>query len=153
MFRRTIVLLSAMALGGCASGHGMFSSSDTSAETNRAAVARPTSEELAAYAGHAKFPDTQAKTDLAVASIVSPDKTTIKIYNFSSNDLRNVDVWVNGSYVQHVSGISPQSSVLIHTAELYNGLGKSLAGQSEPISRVQVQTDEGLYTTWGPAAD
>ena len=161
MFRRTIVLLSAMALGGCASGQGTFSSSgsgsgsssDNSAEANRAAVERPTSEELAAYAGHAKFPDVQAKTDLAVASIVSPDKSTIKIYNFSNSDLRNVDVWLNGSYVQHVSGISPQSSVLIHTNELYNGLGKSFAGQSEPISRVQVQTDQGLYTTWGPASD
>jgi len=157
MFRRTVVLLSALALGGCASGQGMFSgssSSDNSAETNRAAVARPTSEELAAYAGHAKFPDTEpAQSDLAVASIVSPDKTTIKIYNFSKSDLRNVDVWVNGSYVERVSGISPQSSVLIHTSEMYNGLGKSLSGQAEPISRVQVQTDQALYTTWGPAAD
>jgi hypothetical protein len=95
----------------------------------------------------------QAKMDLAVASIVGPDKSTIKIYNFSNDDLRGVDVWVNGSYVQHVSGISPQSSVMIHTSELYNGLGKSFAGQSEPISKVQVQSDQGLYTTWGPAAD
>jgi hypothetical protein len=157
MIRRTLITLSVATLAGCSSWSGAgATSSETPATTdaNRAAVATPTPEELAAYAGHAKFPaDQQPKSDLQLASILSPDKSTIKIYNFTNDPLRNIDVWVNGSYVQHVDGISPQSSVLIHTDELYNGLGKSFSGQSEPVSNVQVATDHGLYNTWGPASD
>jgi hypothetical protein len=134
--------------------HPAAMDSDPAREANRNAVAEPTVPELAAYAGHAKFPADQApKTDLQLASILSADKSTIKIYNFSTDPLRNVDVWVNGSYVQHVAGISPQGSVLIHTNELYNGLGKNFAGQSEPVSKVQVSSDHGLFSTWGPASD
>jgi hypothetical protein len=153
MIRRTLIVLSIAALGGC-SAWPQTGTSPSAADSDRAAVATPTSEELAAYAGHSKFPaDEQAKSDLQIASILSSDKSTIKIYNFTNDPLRNIDVWVNGSYVQHVAGISPQSSVLIHTDQLYNGLGKSFSGQSEPVSKVQVATDHGLYTLWGPASD
>lgn len=154
MFRRAIALLSVVSLTGCAAMSHSAPTTAESAYADRAAVARPTSEELAAYAGHSKFPaEATPKNDLEVASIISSDKNTIKIYNFSGDSLRNVDVWVNGAFVQHVSGISPQSSVLIHVDELYNGLGKSFSSQSEPVSRVQIATDHGLYTTWGPASD
>jgi hypothetical protein len=158
MIRRTLITLSVATLAGCSSwfqnGAGQSAESPASVDANRAVVATPTPEELAAYAGHAKFPaDQQARSDLQVASILSPDKTTIKLYNFTNDPLRNIDVWVNGSYVQHVDGISPQSSVLIHTDELFNGLGKSFSGQAEPVSKVQIATDHGLYTLWGPASD
>jgi hypothetical protein len=156
MFTRNLVLLGSVALAGCSMNgmHPAAADSDPAAEANRNAVAEPTVGELAAYAGHAKFPaDAAAKTDLQVASILSPDKSTIKIYNFSTDPLRNIDIWVNASYVQHVDGISPQGSVLIHTNELYNGLGKNFAGQSEPVAKVQISSDHGLFTTWGPASD
>jgi hypothetical protein len=155
MFPRNLILLGAMTLTGCGmKGMHPTAYADPSREANRNAVAEPTAPELAAYAGHAKFPaEETAKTDLQVASILSADKSTIKIYNFSPDPLRNVDVWVNGSYIQHVDGISPQGSVLIHTNNLYNGLGKNFAGQSEPVSKVQISSDHGLFTTWGPASD
>jgi hypothetical protein len=150
MFKRTLLTLAVLAMAGCASN----SASTPSADADKAAVARPTPEELAAYAGHATFPTTQpAQSDLQLASIVGADKSSIKIYNFTNKDLRNIDIWVNGSYVQHVGGIAPQSSVVIQTSELYNGLGKNLAGQGEPISRVQISTDHGLFNVWGPASD
>ena len=156
MFRQSIVLLGAMALAGCANQGGKSYGSagtDANGDSQRAAVSRPTDAELAAYAGRTKFPEGQSKGELPIVAIISPDKRTIKIYNLGNSELRNVDVWVNGSYVQHLAGLAPQSSVQIRTDELFNGLGKNFAGQAEPITRVQLQSDQGFYGAWGPAAE
>lgn len=145
--RCVIALAAAVTLVGCAPKN------DGSQDKQTALAKTPT--ELAAYAGHTAYPATMpASNDLRAAAIIGSKGDVLKIYNFSSTPLRNVDVWVNGAYVQHVDGIpAQQNSVSIKTEDLYNGLGKSFASQKEPVSRVQIRTMDGFYNVMGPAAE
>ncbi|MDB5174062.1 MAG: hypothetical protein JWN51_2835 [Phycisphaerales bacterium] len=114
----------------------------------------PTSTEMAAYAGAHVFPSNLApSSDLRAAALVTPDRSAIKVYNFSSQPLRDVELWVNGAYVQRVNGIPASGSVTIRTTNLYNGLGRNFASQSEPVSRVQIRNSQGLYNLLGPASE
>ncbi len=143
---RTFCLLCVASMVGCAASAAINPNQNTPEKTR--------ATQLAAYAGNARFPrDLEIKKNLPAAAIVSRDKGTLKIYNFSGDPLRDVRIWVNGAYVQRVDGIAPQTSVVLHTNELYNALGQTLAGQNESVSRVQLETRENLYDLWGPAAE
>ena len=139
-------LILALAASGCAGKKSTSTSLDGTNIPN-------TPTELAAYAGNARFPQTQPVAENSVAAIVSRDNKTIKLYNFGKQPIRNVDVWVNGSFVKRIGGIAPQSKVVINTAEIYNGLGHTLASRGEEISRVQIEDQGRLYTLMGPAAE
>jgi hypothetical protein len=84
---------------------------------------------------------------------VSRDRRTIKIYNFESNPIRAVNVWVNGSYVQPINGIAAQSKAVIRTDKLFNGLGNTFASRNEEVARVQIESTDGLYNVMGPATE
>jgi hypothetical protein len=109
--------------------------------------------QLAAHAGNAKFPSIRAQDDRRIAAIVSRDRRTIKLYNFESNPVRAVNVWVNGSYVQPIQGIPGQSKAVIRTDKLFNGLGNTFASRNEEVARVQLETPDGLYNVMGPATE
>jgi hypothetical protein len=147
MTRCTPVLAAGLLLAGCASNGGK--SDATMDGTN----IPNTPTELAAYAGNARFPQTQPSNDLTVAAIVSRDKKQLKLYNFGRRAIRNVDVWVNGSFVKRIGGIAPQSSVVISTNEIFNGLGHTLASRGEEVSRVQLDDNGSLFTLMGPASE
>jgi hypothetical protein len=112
-----------------------------------------TDTQLAAYAGHAKFPTSQPQDQTRVAAIVSGDRKTIKIYNFENQPLRAVNLWVNGAYVQPIQGIPAHGRVVVRTDKLFNGLGDAFAKHSEEVTRVQLETSDGLYTLLGPASE
>jgi hypothetical protein len=139
-------LASALALTGCAGSGTAKSSTDGANIPN-------TPTELAAYAGNARFPQTQPVVEQTIAAIVSRDKKTLKLYNFGKQPIRNVDVWVNGSFVKRIGGIAPQSNVVISTDEIYNGLGHTLASRGEEVSRVQLADSVRLTTVMGPASE
>ena len=149
MTRYSLIALTLLSIVGC----GPKNSGGAGSNEKMTAQA-PTPTELAAYAGHATYPSSQqANNDLRAAAVVSPNRDAIKIYNFTAQPLRSVDVWINGAYVQHVAGIPPQGSVTVRSTDLYNGLGKSFASQQEPVSRVQVKTSDGFYNVMGPASE
>lgn len=144
MLRTTLALLAAGALSGCAAS---ASFNPTASNSNQSQT------ELAAYAGHVSYPTTMPEShDLKAAAMVTSDQKLLKIYNFGRDPISNADVWVNGAFVYHVDNVAPQSSVAIPTSELFNSVGASLASQAAPITRVQLKTDNALYTLWGPAA-
>ena len=149
MTRLNLTLLSAAVfLSGCAAS-GEFDPGGA-----RSTATEPmTPTQLAAYAGNARYPETQASRELRASAIVSRDKGHIKIYNFDNEPLRDVRVWVNGSFVQPIDGIAPQSSVTVRTKELYDGLGNSFASKNEEVTRVELQTHDQLHRLWGPAAE
>ena len=145
MLRTALVLLSAAAVSGCAAS-ASFAPTASSAPNQ-------SQTELAAYAGRDNYPATMpASNDMKAAAMVTADQKTLKVYNFGRDPIVDADVWVNGAFVYHVDNVAPQSSVTISTSELYNSVGATLASQTEPISKVQVKTANGLYTLWGPAA-
>ncbi len=111
-----------------------------------------TNTELAAYAASHPYPTTQPVQDLKVAALVSSDRATIRIYNFSDHPLGGINVWINGAYVIRVRGLTANGSVVIKTSDLYNAFGKTFASQNEPVSRVQLQAETGFYNVMGPVS-
>ena len=112
-----------------------------------------TSTELAAYAGHARYPQTQPTDKINVVAIVSRDKKQIKLYNVEKDALRDVKLWVNGTFVKPIGGIAPSSAVTVKTDELYNGLGHTLSSRNEEIGKVQIETNGMLYDVLGHVAE
>jgi hypothetical protein len=156
MLRHTLIALFVATLaGGCAGGRP--ASKATSSGNGNGGMDPPaeamSDTQLAAYAGNAKFPNTQPQTDVRVAAIVSGDRKTIKVYNFENQPLRAVNLWVNGAYVQPIQGIPAHGRTIVRTDKLFNGLGDTFAKRSEEVTRVQLETREGLYTLLGPATE
>ena len=155
MFRQSLMGLFIAALAaGCAGGRPASRAASSSNGNGMDPPAEAmTDTQLAAYAGNAKFPNVQPQTAARVAAIVSADRRTIKIYNFENQALRAVNLWVNGAYVQPIQGIPAHGRTVIRTDKLYNGLGDTFAKRSEEVSRVQLETRDGLYTLLGPATE
>ena len=144
MSRILLCLVAALAVAGCESQN----------DSARTANVAPSGMQLAAYAGAHQYPTTMPVTDHSrIAAVVNHRNGTIKIYNFDSRPMSDVEVWVNQSFVQHINGIAPHSSVIIRTSDLYNGLGQSFASLNAPVSLVQVEADNSLLTALGPAAE
>jgi hypothetical protein len=155
MLRRSSVAVFVAALAaGCAGGQPASKAGSTSSGSVMAPPAEAMSDtNLAAYAGNAKFPTTQPQSSARVAAIVSGDRKIIKIYNFENQPLRAVNLWVNGAYVQPIQGIPAHGRTIVRTDKLYNGLGDTFAKHSEEVTRVQLETHDGLYTLLGPATE
>jgi hypothetical protein len=156
--RYTLAILAAAALGGCTGQNNGDTSkaqavADDHGPHDRMTAQAPTPTEMAAYAGAHVFPSNMTASDLRAAALVSSDRSAMKIYNFGAQPLHDVEVWVNGAYVERVEGIPASGSVTLRTSNLYNGLGKNFASQSEPVSRVQIRDREGLYNLLGPASE
>jgi hypothetical protein len=155
MLRQTMVALFVATLaGGCAGGSRPASGSASKSGSEMDPPAEAMSDtQLAAYAGHAKFPTTQAQNNDKIAAIVSGDRKTIKIYNFENQPLRAVNLWVNGAYVQPIQGVPAQGRAIVRTDKLYNGLGDTFAKRSEEVTRVQIETRDGIFNVLGPATE
>jgi hypothetical protein len=155
MFRPTLsALLITLLVAGCG---GRARTQGRSAGAN-SALADPPAEamsdtRLAAYAGNAKFPNVQPKDEWKVAAIVTPDRRTIKLYNFEGTALRSVNLWVNGAYVQPFQGVPAQGRAVVRTDKVFNAFGDTLAKRGEEVSRVQLETRDGLYNVLGPATE
>ncbi len=148
MLRPTLVLAALTCMAGCAA------TGQSSRNSAKMATAEPTSEQLAAYAGRHAFPSTQpAQDNLRAAAIISRDHKTLKVYNFSKEPIPESEVWINGAYVTQIPGVAPQSNVDISTKRAYNAFGQNFSETSEPVSRVQIKTDQGLYNALGPATE
>lgn len=145
MLRAALLLAALAAVAGCET----FNNPDSA----RFATNAPTSPQLAAYAASHPYPTTQPSDRWRVAAVVNRGSGTIKIYNFDNRPIRDADVWINKAFVQHVGGIGPDSSVVIRTSELYNGLGQSYSSLSSPVSSVQIEIGNEFYNAMGPAAD
>lgn len=139
-----LALAGAAALAGC--------QANEMADGNKQTAQAPTDTELAAYAAAHPFPSSQQAQDSKIAAIAAPDRASIRLYNFSDKPYSEVDVWVNGSWVQHVRGIPANGSVVINSVNLYNAFGKNFASQKEPIARVQIRTENGMLNAMGPIA-
>ncbi len=153
MIRHTFPLLAlaTVLVAGCGPNRNTTAAQRAAIEDGTNIPDTPT--ELAAYAGNARFPETQPVGELRVAAVMSRDKKSLKLYNFGTENIRDTRVWVNGSYVKRIGGVAPLSSVTISANELYNGLGHTLATRGEEVSRVQLQTMDRLYNLMGPVTE
>ena len=112
----------------------------------------PGPAELAAYAGGHQYPSSApARSDLRAAAIVNAEQGVLKIYNFSTQPIRDADLWVNQAFVRHIGQIAPGSSVTVQFSNLYNSLGQQFSGRGDHVNLVQIEQDHNLQTLMGPA--
>ena len=142
--RGSLALGAAAALAGCAGGGG----------GEFGTGGRPlTDTQLAAWSARSEYPaQAQPSNELRAAAIVTRDKNTIKVYNFSDQPIRNAKLWVNKSYVTQVD-IAPMGKAVIRTDRFFNGLGNSFASQKQEVSQVQLETADAFYELMGPATE
>ncbi|HEX5242095.1 MAG TPA: hypothetical protein VFW23_02450 [Tepidisphaeraceae bacterium] len=143
MLRLIAASLSILLIAGCAS--------DNSSSSNAGATG-PTDTERAAYAASAHFP-TEAPISSEIAAVSRPSENAVKLYNFSTRPLRNVNVWINQAFVTHLSGIPARGSVTLNTANFYNALGSSLTKENQGIRQIVINSDEGVYSVMGPLSE
>ena len=158
MVRQTFVVVLAAAMVGCVGGRSRQPAAGASGGANGSASMDAPAEamsdtQLAAYAGDAEFPTARPRTDWRVAAIVSKDRKTVKLYNFETTPVRAVNVWVNGAYVQPLQALPAHSKALVRGDKLFNKGGQRFSERGEEVTRVQLETQDGVYDVMGPASE
>src|SRR5437764_13396065 len=83
--------------------------------------------QLAAYAASAHYPtDVKTSHDARIAALINPRNESVKIVNFGDEPMRDVNVWVNNTFVHKVSVIPSHGSVTIDRAEFYDASGQDM---------------------------
>jgi hypothetical protein len=144
MFRHSLALIALLGIAGCQASTSISSpfgkGKDQEQRTQRAA-----------FAASAQYPkEMKATTDLPASALINRDQQTIRIVNSSDRALRDVTVWVNGSYVAKVDTIPSHGIVTLRHGDFYDGAGTSLANQKPTITRVELQSQDKLYALQGP---
>lgn len=103
--------------------------------------------QMAAYAATAHYPsDARPSSDIHAGAIVDARENSIKVANFSDQPMRDVNVWVNGSFVYHVSMIPAHGSVTVNPDQMFDASGENMAKVKATPSRVELQTGDRLYS-------
>jgi hypothetical protein len=109
--------------------------------------------EAITFAARAKYPgNAQDSQRVRAVAIADPDVKTLDIYNLSNQSIPATAVWVNGDFVKQISPISPKSHVTIKYVELLEAgpSAKSLTELERTIQKVELQTNDGMYSVQGP---
>jgi hypothetical protein len=152
MFKQGLAIAVLLMLAGCESQSSAPASNSAVSQSQALPQNSPSPAELAAYAGAHPYPSgLPTRDDLKAAAIVNAEQGFIKIYNFSTESIREADIWINQAFVRHVSAIPPGSSITLQMANLYNGVGQQFSSRGEHVNRVEIQTDHDMQKIWGPA--
>jgi hypothetical protein len=110
--------------------------------------------ELTAYAAGARFPEgTQASDDVKVTAVVDRSERTIAIRNFGDDELKDLEVWVDGKYVRRLPALAARAGVVLHFGQFYDAAGETLAAGNGTVARVQLKVGDRLLNAMGPAFD
>jgi hypothetical protein len=137
MIRHTLAALALTSIVGC------------SASTSINPFAGQHQEEavLAAYAARTPYPSqAHPEEGRQVGALINAKNDRIEIINFSDKPLHDVNVWVNGTFLYKVDNIPSQSTRAVSTDELYDTTGKTMSALKAAPTRVEVQTDDKLWS-------
>jgi hypothetical protein len=86
------------------------------------------------------------------AAINYTDKKYVEIHNLGTQSIPAGTVWVNGTYMTHFDGIAPKSFTTVQYGALLEAgaPANDLKHLNQPIAKVEVQTDKGLFSVQGP---
>jgi hypothetical protein len=110
--------------------------------------------EAISYAATAHYPgNATTSPSVHAAAVADPDAHELTIYNLSDNGIPGSTVWVNGAVVHQIAPIPPRGSATVDYSQfLQAGEGvKTLRQLDQPVSKVELQTAEGLFAVEGPA--
>jgi len=136
MLRQTFAALAFATMVGC------------SANTNFQPFAAGHEEQaqLAAYAASTPYPhDTKIEESHRAAALIDPKSDTVEVLNFSDQPMRDVNVWVNGTFVRKVDVIAPHGTRTVTANQLYDASGHTLAALKSTPTKVELQADDRLW--------
>ena len=141
--RHLMVLVAAASLGlaGC------------QGKTNKVTAVGPEARQAISEAAVARYPGNPTTSrDMQLAAINYPGKNYLEVHNLGTQSVPNSIVWVNGTFLSRIEGIPPKSFATVkHGALLEAGPATSdLKALNQPVAKVEVQTDRGLFTVQGP---
>ncbi len=126
---------------GCQSGQNVASPYDATMQN------RP---QLAAYAARASYPEAEATDDMEIGALVdSNDRITL--INFTNQDLRNANVWINGEYVQRLDVLPGNKPIQLDLGNFFNEQGATFGETMNRIDRVEISTRDEFIVADGPA--
>ena len=107
--------------------------------------------QMAAFAATAKHPTTAPASDWQVASMISGN--TLKIINYTNNNIDDAVVWINGLYVTKVGTIPANTTITTAFAKFYDVNGDVLNTDKTPVKDVVVESGSGVHTLLGPTVE
>lgn len=101
--------------------------------------------ERVARASNARYPDDlKPSDDLRAAATIDRANRTVRIQNYTANELRGGDLWVNETYVSPIPTIASGASAAVPLNQFYDRDGRPLPALTES-SKLQLQTAGKLY--------
>lgn len=122
-------------------------------KTNKVAGVGEEAREAISLAATARYPGrAMTSPDVQLTAIDYPTKDYLEIYNPGRTSIPRSTVWVNGTFLTTIDGIPPKGFVtVLHASLLEAGPATNdLKKLKQPVSKVEVQTDKGLFTVQGP---
>jgi hypothetical protein len=122
-------------------------------ETNKVTEVGPEARQAITAAATAKYPGEAIKSeDVQLAAINYPEKHMIEVHNLGTQSITSPTVWVNGTFMSRVDSIPPKSFVAVKYGELLEAgpAANDLRRLKEPVAKVEIQTDKGLFSVQGP---
>lgn len=110
--------------------------------------------EAITYAAQASYPKGMHATDsVKLVAFNDTDKKTLQIHNLDMHTFPTSTVWVNKAFLAKLPPIVPKGSVEVKYSDLLEaGQGVSdLSKVKGPVTTVELQSEEGLFTVQGPA--
>jgi hypothetical protein len=124
-------------------------------ETHQVARVGEGPREQIAYAATAKYPSgaAQQSEKLRLAAVDDMDAKRLTIMNLTDTAIPPSTVWVNGAYVHPLPTIPARGTYSIDYEQiLMAGPNPTdLKQQGQAVSKVELQTEKGLFTVQGPS--
>ena len=103
--------------------------------------------ELASYAAKAQYPsDAKPSAEIKAGALIDSRENTVKIANFSDIPMRDVNVWVNGSFVYKVGMVPSHGTVVVKPDQLFDSSGQNMSKLKATPNRVELQTGDRFYS-------
>ena len=123
-------------------------------KADKVSSVQPEARQAISAAATARYPGNPTTSrDVQAAAINYPEKKVVEIYNLGNTSIPPGNVWVNGSYMTHVDGIAPKSYTAVKYGQLLEAgtPANDLKSLNQPVAKVEIQTDKGLFSVQGPS--
>lgn len=122
-------------------------------KTNKVAGVGEEAREAISLAATARYPGrAMTSPDVQLTAIDFPTKDYLEIHNPGTTSIPHSTVWVNGTFLTTIAGIPPKGFVTVQHASLLEAgnPANDLRKLKQHVSKVEVETDRGLFTVQGP---
>lgn len=124
-------------------------------ETQNPSNVAPQARHDITFAATAHYPGNaiNAPDRVQATAVVNDKMDRLEIYNPSDRAIPPATLWVNGLFVHQLATIPPKGMAAVDKDELLQAgpSAMSLTDSKQAITKVELQTSDGLYTVQGPA--